>query len=260
MKKLLKIFNTRNSSAGFTLIELLVAASITTIVVGLTGTGMVSITQNNKKAKAETERRVELNRALDFITDEIKRAKPIATNASANLATVAPGFNSSSRTPVLTLQIPGVSQRVIYYVESSSSPWLGPKVISRWGPTFGADGNYAPASIINDPPVGCSTFATCNPRSWDGNALIDLIADTTASATTCPTAGWTANPSANNGQGFTACVDPSGRVAEIRLRGKLTGAYGSSTTLPVSTKAFARPYAPSFTTSGGSGSGPPLAQ
>lgn len=256
MKKLLKILKTRNSSAGFTLIELLVAASITTIVVGLTGTGMVSITQNNKKAKAETERRVELNRALDFIADEIRQAKPIATDASANLATVAPGFNSSGRTPVLTLQIPGVSQRVIYYIESSSSPWLGPKVISRWGPIFGANGNYAPASVSNDPPVGCSTTTACNPRSWDGNALVDLIVDSTPTLNPDCSTGWTPNPSVASRTGFYTCVDPTGRIADIHLRGKLTSAYGNSTTpLEVITKAFARPYAPSFTTSGGSGGG-----
>lgn len=136
MKKLLKILKTRNSSSGFTLIELLIAASITTIVVSLTGTGMVAITENNKKAKAETERRVELNRALDFIADEIRQAKPIATNASANLATVAPNFILTSKTPVLTLQIPGVSERVIYYIASSTSPGLDLKLFLDGGLLF----------------------------------------------------------------------------------------------------------------------------
>lgn len=256
--KLSKVAKTQNPSGGFTLIELLVAASITTIVVGLTGFGVVAITSKNKEAKAESERRVELNRALDFIADEVRQAKPISTNAAANLSIAAPGFNSLNKTPVLTLQIPGVSQRVIYYTESSSSPWLGPKVISRWGPNFGADGNYTVADATNEPPVGCSSPADCNPTNWKYEPLVDLIIDTTpASATTCPgLTGWTANPSVDNGQGFTACVDPNGRIADIRISGKLTDAYNNSRPpLIVSTKAFARPYKPTFTTSSSVGSG-----
>jgi type II secretory pathway component PulJ len=89
----MKINNkTYQSSAGFTLIELLVAMSITIIVVTLAGSGLIAIMQNNIKAEAETLRRVELNRALDFIGDEIRTSKTIATNASTNLSTVAPGL------------------------------------------------------------------------------------------------------------------------------------------------------------------------
>jgi prepilin-type N-terminal cleavage/methylation domain-containing protein len=248
------------SSAGFTLIELLVAASITTLVVSIAGSSLVSIMQNNSKAEAETLRRVQLNRALDFISDEVRTAKTIAKDASANLATVAPGFNPSDKTLVLTLEIPDVSQRVIYYTgtPSTTSVWFDPKapdakMIYRWGPTFGNDGQYTNAD--NDPPVGCNSFTTCNPRSWDGNALVDLIADTTPiSATTCPgLTGWTANPSTNNGQGFTACVDPTGKIAKINLRGELRDAYNNSRPpFEVSTKTFARPYTPTFTVNSGS--------
>lgn len=255
--KFVKVLNTQKAFSGFTLIELLVAASLTTLVVGLGGFGLVAMTEKNKKAKVETERRVELNRALEFIADEIRQAKPIATNASANLSVVAPGFNSSGRTPVLTLQIPGVSQRVIYYIESSTSPWLGPKVISRWGPTFRADGNYEPTSVSNEPPVGCNTTTACNPRSWIGNTLVDLIVDSTPSSNPPCSTKWTPNPDVASRTGFYTCVDPTGRIADIHLRGKLIDAYGRSRTpLDVSTKAFARPYISSFTTSGGSGSGP----
>lgn len=258
-------YKNNQSSAGFTLIELLVAASITTIVVSLAGSGLVSIMQNNSKAEAETLRRVQLNRALDFMSDEVRTAKTIAKDASANLATVAPGFNPLNKTPVLTLEIPGVSQRVIYYTgtPSTTSVWFDPKapdakMIYRWGPIFGDDGQYTNTSKNNDPPVGCSNFTACNPRSWDGNALVDLIADTTlASPTTCPgLTGWTANPSVNNGQGFTACVDPTGKIAKINLRGKLTDAYNNSRPpFEVSTKTFSRLYTPTFTTGSGGGSG-----
>lgn len=243
MKNKLKIFKSFSSSAGFTLIELLVAASITSIVVSVAGSGVVAMLQSSNKGQSENLRRVELNRALDFINEEVRMAKSIATDASANLTTVAKDFKSSG-TPILTLEIPDVSQRVIYYLKDASSPWVGPKVIYRWGPTFDGDGKYT------DPT---------NPDKWKDSLLVDLIADSkTYSNTTCPT-GWSANPSSANGQGFSACVlpyannEPSGKIAEIKLRGQLTDGYGNAKDpLTVSTDTFARASDPlSFTTSGG---------
>ena len=142
MNKLIKCLSNKKSSDGFTLVELLIAAAMTTFVVSAAGFGLVTITENNKKSQAETERRVELNRALDFISDEVRMAKKIANDASTDISN-APGFNSSGKTPILSLQIPSVSQRVIYYIASSSSPWLGPQVIYRWGPNFNTNGQYS---------------------------------------------------------------------------------------------------------------------
>ena len=70
-------------SSGFTLIELLVAMSITTIVVTIAGSGLVAIMQNNSKAEAETLKRTELNRALDFIADDIRESNMVATSVPA---------------------------------------------------------------------------------------------------------------------------------------------------------------------------------
>lgn len=232
MNKFLKSLSIQKTSNGFTLVELLVAILLTSILITATGWGVVAITQNDKKAKAETDRRVELNRALDFISDEVRQAKPIATNASANLDTVASNFSSSSKTPVLTLQIPGVSQRVIYYIASSSSTsWLGPNIVYRWGPNFNSDGTYSNPTT---------------PANWTYEPLSDLIVNT-ATTPTCPN-NWTLNPSSGI-TGFYACIDPSGRIADIHLRGKLVDAYGNSLSHPleVSSKVFARPSNVSFT-------------
>lgn len=78
LKTYLKIFNIRSSSAGFTLIELMIAMALTTIVVSAAGFGLVSMTNNNKKAEAKTQRRIELSRALDFISDDIRMASSIS--------------------------------------------------------------------------------------------------------------------------------------------------------------------------------------
>ncbi|PSB46125.1 hypothetical protein C7B80_14555 [Cyanosarcina cf. burmensis CCALA 770] len=231
MNKFLKSLSIQKTSNGFTLIELLVAILITSILITATGWGVVAITQNDKKAKAETDRRVELNRALDFISDEVRQAKPIATNASANLSTVASNFSSSGKTPVLTLQIPGVSQRVIYYIASSSSPWLGPNVISRWGPNFNSDGTYSNPTT---------------PANWTYEPLADLIVNEGPASDPCN--GWSLNPPLASIKGFYACVDPSGKIATVNLRGKLIDAYGNSLNpLEVSSKVFARPSNVSFT-------------
>lgn len=247
MKKLLKILNKRNSSSGFTLIELLIAAVITTIVVSVAGTGLVAITSKNRTAKAETDRRVELNRALDFMADEARQAIAIAPTASTDLATVASNFDPSNRTPVLTLQIPGVSQRVIYYIASPSSLWLGPRVIYRWGP------NPDNGDTAND-----GTYTNPNlPTNWAYEPLVDLIEDSAPSPSpVCGTA--VLNPSSGV-TGFYACVESNGRAAQVHLRGRLKGAYNNTTGfLDVNTKVFARaaaappsPTPPSFTAIGG---------
>lgn len=248
MKKLLKILNKHNSSSGFTLIELLIAAAITTIVVGVAGSGLVAITSKNRTVKAETDRRVELNRALDFMTDEVRQATNIATNASTDLGTVASNFNTSSKTPVLTLQIPNVSQRIIYYIASPSSNWLGPRVIYRWGPN--PDNGDTPTD-------GTYTNPTL-PANWTYEPLIDLIEDSSLSPS-CGTTVPALNPSSGV-TGFYACVASNGRAAQVYLRGRLTGAYNNTTApLEVSTKVFARsavispaalapPTTPPFTT------------
>lgn len=265
MNKFIKGLINQKPSSGFTLVELMVAMLITSLVISATGFGLVSITNKDKREKAETQRRVELNRALDFIADEVRQAKPIATDASANLSTigtligVAPDFSSSGKTPVLTLQIPGVSQRVIYYIapKETGSVWLGPNIVYRWGPNFNNSGTYSNPT---------------NPANWTYQPLADLILNSTPNPNNnCPdpdnnpatTAdNWKPNPAVASRTGFYACVDPSGKIADIHLRGKLTDAYGNTikdntgndVPLEVSSKVFARPYNPPFALSVGSSS------
>lgn len=239
LAKLFRIVNNQSSSTGFTLIELLIAASLTTVVTCLAGSGMVAMTENNKKAQAETERRVELNRALDFISDEARQAKFVAKNASATLGIVAPTFSDTGRTPVLTLQIPGVAERVIYYIApkpANNSPWLGPNIIYRWGPNLNEDGKYTNATT---------------PGSWTYEPLADLIIDTALTTNPCPdivpgtntALDWTLTTTVASAKGFYACVDPDGRIAQTHLRGRLRDAYGGDrTSFDVTTKAFARSF------------------
>jgi len=237
-------------SAGFTLIELLVAASITTVVVSAAGFGLVNIMGANSKAEAETLRRIELNRALDFMAEEVRMASSIATDVDINVhSSLAPNFpsdcdNSSDGVDcALILHIPDVKQQgVIYYVASppEDSPWLGPRVIYRWGPDFLANGTYSNPD---------------DPAEWDAQPLVDRIEDNLDSPywTTCPTGDpsvttddWSPKlndptENAEDRDSFYACINPTGKIAEIFILGEVEGAYGSSAPHQVvSTRVFAR--------------------
>ena len=212
-KELQKLFNINKSNSGFTLTELLIGLVMGTIVIGGLGFGLVNLLQNTQTQTARSEAKNNSARALDFITDEVKRAIAIEnTDANAN------GFNDAGRTVVFALDIPEVngdsdpdgdgnlfgvdndtttSERIIYFLESSSGTnWKGPLVLNRWGPAFDDNGNYTDGS-------------------WQTEALIDGISDTTlaAGAIQCE-AGQTTTPAAPTG--FYACIE-DGISAQLYL-------------------------------------------
>lgn len=243
MSKLSRLINYNQNHSGFTLVELLVAVAITGIVISVSGFGLVNILQANKRAEAATERRTELNRALDFIAEEVRMASYIEPNVSDsfNASSIAPKFsetkscnNSSDGLDcALILKIPNIGgagankEPIVYYVASADSPWIGPRVIYRWGPPFDANGNYTNANDVT---------------GWQHRPLIDLIeGDLGGSAyADCPS-GWSPNLDTEDRDSFYACVDPTGRVAQVYLLGQLRDALGNlSGHYAVSSRVFAR--------------------
>lgn len=232
MKNYLKIFNTpRSSSAGFTLIELLVAMAITTIVISLTGFGLVAMMNKNKTYEVQTQRRIEINRASDFIVDEIRMARRI--NTTTNTTGTASAAVTASNTPlafsptlgstgtiVLYLEIPitgtipttcptggpsagsappspSTYDRVVYDIRSSTNTWLSPRTINRYGRIPKIDGTINPCS---------------SPQPSE--ALVDSISNTNINPT-C------SSPAVLSGaEGFYACVN--GRLLDLYLRSKVT--------------------------------------
>lgn len=188
------------NSQGFTLPELLVAAVISLGVVAIGGFGLVSILRSSQVANAQNERRVELNRSLDFMAAEVRHADRILLDADNE--PVPPGFNTSLPSGaelVLSLKMPAftdVQQSVVYYTAPSpNNLWLGPKVVYRWGPKHNSDGTYSdPSDLAN----------------WSHEPLIDSIQDNNASPN-CPDTDWTAN----GDLGFGACVDSTGKMAKL---------------------------------------------
>lgn len=228
-----KIFN-----RGFTLIELLVAVVISTIVISVAGFGIVTILTMNDRAEASIERQVDLNRAFDFLTNEIRMAQKInfTTTTAANGTTVtvddvvaSSGLDLAELgnygTAILYLEIPidnppvvcpanspnaGFAppepsnyDRVIYDLRPNTGVWLNPRVINRYGRIPSLNGTIDPCS---------------NPVSED--VFVDAISDVDINPTNCDP------PAVLSGSGgFYACTRDLQVDLYLRSRGNNTTAY-----------------------------------
>lgn len=189
-------------SSGFTLIELLVAMSITTIVVTIAGSGLVAIMQNNSKAEAETLKRTELNRALDFIADDIRESNMASTSVPAGWTWTVPVPSCYSAILYVNKPsgTPGGTQ-IAYYTRSKTCGvdtvlWQGPKIIYR-------------STATND----------------EGSVLVDSIA----------VGGFTASVPPTNSQLVTLSLQ-----GQTCLPPTTDNTCASPQTFTVSTQAFAR--------------------
>jgi Tfp pilus assembly protein FimT len=213
---------------GFTLTELLIAASLTTIAIGIGGLAMANMITSSKTNASQTERRVELNRSLDFISTEAKQASKInSAVAPAEFSTSQSSTEIDKTTvkEILRLTIPGLSQPIVYYTATPATTnkvWRGPVVLYRWGPPF--DGNGAYTNITTT-------------SSWTHLPLVDAV-DSTAPTATCST-GWTASPS-TGAAGFYACIDANNRIAQLYNKGRVTKVLGQTSSYLAEAKVFAR--------------------
>ena len=211
--KLLKK-NKSKPNSGFTLTELLVGVIMSIFVIGALGFGLMQILRVTQKGNSETLVRNESSRALDFISDEMRRARAIevdmATGSGSNIESVAPDYSlPTGGTVRLALQIPGVDQRVIYSVAppESTSPWKGPNVIYRWGPDLTADGSY----VTDSTKAG----RVDNPAGWTNEALVDGVSNEDVTAVGCDIDG---DGNDEIYKGFFACViDDDGEVSANSL-------------------------------------------
>lgn len=130
----------RPSITGFTLTELLVGGVISFFLVTLSGYGLVSILTTSTTTNAQNERRVELNRAGDFIAQEIRTAARIVQDASVSseqpiefLSGISPDISQVQ--PVLMLRMAQTNLvPIVYYLATPPSGiWQGPKAIYTMG-------------------------------------------------------------------------------------------------------------------------------
>lgn len=220
-KEFYKLLKKSQSNSGFTLTELLVGLFMSIFVIGALGFGLMTVLATSQSENSKVKARTENSRALDFVSDEVRRARTIETNA-----TNAPRFTISGATVVLALDIPiinddvalgtdnGVTvkdERVVYYLKSNSGTnWKGPQVLYRWGPPLDANGEYSP-----------KTGATTN--HWSAQALLDGINNTTVSS---PCTTGTVTPvSPATPTGFYACITGT-NTAQLFLTGQTKTASG----------------------------------
>lgn len=180
----------QSAGAGFTLVELLVAGVISTIVILVAWSGLVSAMSISQTAQARSARQAELNRALDFMTNEIRMARSInqsatltanGTTVSLNDVVTSAGVNLASLGSYGTLGLylerpiaeapticpvggpnagaappaPADFDPIVYDIRPSPSGWLQPRMVARYGRVPLADGTINPCSspVSSDPMV-----------------------------------------------------------------------------------------------------------
>jgi hypothetical protein len=199
----------KTNNSGFTLVELLLASIGMFFVVMAAGYGVFVMARENVAATTAGDIQYNLGRAVDFISEEIKTASALTTNATLSTSVCGSTWTSTaSDQVVLGLTIPtgsGTNVSVIYYTKTPSTTWLGSNAIYRCGPELNSNGQYT--------------------TSFNSHLLVDLIANAPLS-TGCPgtitnggTTGWTRSPSSNQ-KGFYVCLQNvatgSIKLAEIR--------------------------------------------
>ncbi len=208
-KEFYKLLKKNKSNAGFTLTELLVGLFMSIFVIGALGFGLMTVLATSQSESSKVKARTENSRALDFISDEVRRARTIETSA----ASAGSAFSATAKTIVLALDIPEISDsatattngRIIYYLKSTGlGNWKGPQVLYRWGPPLDANGNYTAGA-------------------WTDQALIDGINNTTVSSP-CTT-GIVTPVSPATPTGFYACITGT-NTAQLFLTGQTKTASG----------------------------------
>lgn len=224
-KEFLKLLkkNCSKSNSGFTLTELLVGLFMSIFVIGALGFGLMTVLSTTESENSKVKARTENSRALDFISDELRQAKTVATSPTGSGKT----FNSSE-TVVLVLDIPKISStgKIVYYLKSNTGTnWKGPQVLYRWGPPLGANGDYTAGA-------------------WGEQALIDGIGvkknDGTLAVVSTPCTTGTVTPASPTG--FYACITGT-NTAQLFLTGQTktaSGLYNDSQTNDTQVVARAR--------------------
>jgi type II secretory pathway pseudopilin PulG len=235
------------SVGGFTLIELIVAGAISVIVILVAWSGLVSAMNISQVAQARVERQTELNRALDFMTNEIRMARSInqsstltanGTNvqlsdvvrsAGVSLANLGnygtlglyleqPIANAPAICPMggpsagVAPPAPADFDPIVYDIRPSSNGWLQPQMVARYGRVPLADGTIDP----------CSSPVSSDP-------MMDAISSTMSQTPTC-------TGTLSGSGGFYSCVN--GKEANLFLQSDVTKAEVRQVTSTIASRVF----------------------
>jgi prepilin-type N-terminal cleavage/methylation domain-containing protein len=204
-----------SNSAGFTLVELLVSITIMGITSSLISYAIGSMISSNQALAKEQNRRTEISRAINLISDDIKLStvSPVADIPSS--ITVITGTPILFLSPVSLNCTDTNKNYIVYTIQAQSdSTAIGPNVIYRYGLIPDANGNF-----------NCGDAAQTTPVA-DAVSLGSL----TAPSCVAPTGTDTSDFSSTGTNGFYSCV--SDNQVTVALFTKFSGnkIYGVSQT------------------------------
>jgi hypothetical protein len=221
--------------AGFTITEVLLADLMMLIAISLSGIGVTNLLRSNYQANAGTEIRNNLNRTLEFVSDEVRRARIIADSEADIVTTQVPEARAAGSRVVLAFQIPDpnnpgqapLNEQIVYYTKGPENSLTGPRVLWRYGPNLDANGNYiTPADIttwIRSPVTDMLAATANNPNFCDDHADFELIA---------------ADP--GDVDGFFACVRGGGGQVILNANAQVNLTTGDTVNYFVSTRVSPR--------------------
>jgi type II secretory pathway pseudopilin PulG len=102
----------RRTCRGLSLVETLVTISLTALIGLATLIGLVNLLSSNRSASAQTERRITLNRAIEYLADDVRRSSSVQVTGSTLVLTQAGG-------------------NVTYSLAPSSTGWHPPNMLQR---------------------------------------------------------------------------------------------------------------------------------
>ena len=202
---------------------------MSTIVVAGLGFGLYQLTKTTRDEGSKITARNEASRALEFISDELRRAQNLevhdTTTGNIEISGVASGYTPPTNidtstfplTHVLALNLPGVAERIIYSIAepNTNSTWKGPLVIYRWGPNMDSNGEYTDPNDVTE---------------WDNEPLIDGIDNSSQPLPEDCVVNGTPNLTITNYTGFFACMeDDDGDGSAITAKLYFTSDVGTDT-------------------------------
>lgn len=140
----MRVLRERSGQRGFTLMELLIVSGVGLLSLLAIITVVVSYVRSRERVEAVLLLQEQWSR-LQFLLDrEIQESTPVSGASSINAS-------CGAVTPILQLEVPGLSSRIIYYLSGSN--------LRRCGPSIDASGNLG--SSVSDALVlpGVSSFS-----------------------------------------------------------------------------------------------------
>jgi hypothetical protein len=196
------------------------------IAVLVSGIGVINLLRSNYRANADSEIQNNLNRTLEFVSDDVRRARIITETVASKDDGLPDGAQS-----VLSFQIPdpkapskALDQKILYYTKGPGDSLTGPRVLWRYGPDLDENGNYITPDDIT---------------SWNESPVTDMLA--AAVKPVCESFKLiAASPSPSSVDGFYACVRDGGRQVILNANAQVKMTTNEEVNYSVSTRVFPR--------------------